>query len=260
LTDARVTVTTTAHPQSTSDEEDTMTPSSSASDASEERELRARSTAPEVSPKLPRIVRPAALQRAARPAEIPFPEHHHLPGWVRRIHGQARPVLADIAGGLDGEVRDRYETAVRDLIAAISSGKFSLAWQYPRLIEDGMGLYVRNRRNSEEAARARRTLENARRRASDALRDGAGRLAPDAMTRLQRTLQAAADVEAIRAVEVEINQATSAARTVAEKRREREIDRTRQRIRRALPGQTTEAAPTESWQDVLRRIAGQYSE
>lgn len=233
---------------------------SESSDPTGERVLQAQRASSEVSPKLPRIVRPAGLMRAAHPADIPTPEHHHLPGWVRRLHGQARPVLADIAGGLDGEVRERYDAAIRDLIAAISGGRFSLAWQYPRLIEDGMALYVRNRKHSEEAARERRTLETARRRAADALRDGAGRLPQDTYARLQRSLQAATDLESVRAVDTEIGQAMSSARTVQERRREREIDRTRERIRRALPGKAAEAAPAETWQDVLRRIAGQYSE
>lgn len=219
-----------------------------------------RRSADPVSPKMPRIVRPAGLARAARPADIPFPEHHHLPGWVRRIHGQARPVLADIAGGLEGEVRERYEAGVRDLITAISTGRFSLAWQYPRLIDDGMALYSRHRRDNEEAMRQRRSLDAARRRASDAVRDGASRLAPDVASRLQKSLQAATELDQIRAVEREAQQALSSARSVEERRREREIDRTRQRIRQALPRGAAAEPPSETWQDVLRRIAGQYSE
>lgn len=237
-------------------------PTSGASGAAggEEAARQPRRSADPVSPKLPRIVRPVGLARAARPADIPFPEHHHLPGWVRRIHGQARPVLADIAGGLDGEVRERYEAGVRDLIAAISSGRFSLAWQYPRLIDDGMALYSRHRRENEEALRQRRSLDAARRRVSDTIRDSGSRLAPDVASRLQKSLQAAGDADEIRAIDREAQQALSSARTVEERRREREIDRTRQRIRRALPRGAVAEPPSETWQDVLRRIAGQYSE
>lgn len=212
-----------------------------------------------VTPPLPRIVRPAGLGRAAHPADVPYPAHHHLPGWVRRIHGQVRPILGDILGGLEGDVRERYDRQVRDFIAAISGGRFSLAWQYPRLIEDGMALYTEHRKESEAAARERRTLDAARRRVSDMIRDSAGRLSTDAASRLQRNLREAADVDAIRAVGAEVEGALSSARTLEERRRDREINRTRQRIRQAVPNAPAETQ-SETWQDVLRRIADQYSE
>ena len=56
------------------------------------------------------------------------------------------------------------------------------------------------------------------------------------------------------AVVVEIDQSVSAARSNEERRRDREIDRTRSKIRKTLPRAAT-AEPAETWQDVLRRFA-----
>ena len=203
---------------------------------------------------LPRIARPQGLPHAARPIEPPMPEHHHLPGWVRRVHGQARPILADLLGNLDGESRDRFQANVDALIAGMSAGKFSLAWQYPKLIADGMELFEVHRRENAEQIKAHRALEQRRKRAGDALREAGARLAPDVLARLNRTLRSASTAEEIEAVAAEVEQSVVMARTNEEKRRDREIDKTRSRIRRTLP-RAAATEPAETWQDVLRRFA-----
>ena len=196
-----------------------------------------------------------------RPGDVPTPEHHHLPGWVRRVHAQARPILADLLGNLIGEPREQYEREVADLIGAISGGKFSQAWQYPGLIARGEALFQANRREVEDHQKTRRALETSRRKVADQLRDNSGRLPGDLSARLGRALRAAEVPEAVQAVGTELDQALSSARTVEEKRRDREIDRTRERIRRALPrGAADEPAQTETWQDALRRLSEQFSE
>jgi len=210
-------------------------------------------------PRLPQIVRPSGLVRPARPGDVPLPQHAHLPGWVRRVHGQAVPILADLLGSLEGDTQKRYDAEVRQLIAAISTGKFSLAWQYPGLIEHGQTLLEAQRREAEAEAARRRGLENARRKITEQLRDAGGQLPADTATRLQRTLRSAGDVAAIKTVGSELDHAVTAARTVEERRRDREIDRTRERIRRSLPRGAETDAPAESWQDALRRIADQYA-
>ena len=203
---------------------------------------------------LPRIVRPQGLTRAAQPVEPPAPEHHHLPGWVRRSHAQARPILADLLGNLTGEAQERFQASVDSLVAAISGGKFSLAWQYPKLISDGMEMFETHRRENAAQLRAQRALEQRRKKAGDALREAGARLAPDVLARLNRTLRSASTADEIGAVSAEVEQSVAAARNNEERRRDREIDRTRSRIRKTLP-RATAAEPTETWQDVLRRFA-----
>jgi hypothetical protein len=56
------------------------------------------------------------------------------------------------------------------------------------------------------------------------------------------------------AVVTEAQQSVAVARTHEEKRRDREIDRTRSRIRKTLP-RAAATEPSETWQDVLRRFA-----
>jgi hypothetical protein len=203
---------------------------------------------------LPRIVRPQALPHATRPIEPPAPDHHHLPGWVRRVHGQARPILADLLGNLSGETQERFQAGVDTLIAGMSAGKFSLAWQYPKLIADGMALFESHRRENAEQFRAQKALEQRRKKAGDALREAGARLAPDLLARLNRALRSATSGEEIEAVATEVDQAVAAARNNEERRRDREIDRTRTRIRKTLP-RATATEPAETWQDVLRRFA-----
>jgi hypothetical protein len=207
---------------------------------------------------LRRIVRPQGLPHAARPVEPPAPEHHHLPAWVRRLHGQARPILADLLGNLSGQSQDRFQGSVEGLIAGISAGKFSLAWQYPKVISDGMQLFEGHRRQNAEQFRAQRALEQRRKKAADSLREAGGRLAPDVLARLNRTLRSAGSGEEIDAVAAELEQSMAAARNNEERRRDREIDRTRSRIRKTLP-RAAAPEPAETWQDVLRRFAESQS-
>lgn len=165
-------------------------------------------------------------------------------------------MLADLLGGLTGEPLVQFQASLDSLLAGISDGRFSLAWQYPRVIEEGAELLAEQRRAGAEAARAQRALEGRRKRAADGLRDSAGRLPPEAMARLNRSLRAAATADEIDAVAVEIEQSVSAARNTEDRRRDREIDRTRSKIRRAVPrGNGSESSNDESWQDVLRRFA-----
>jgi hypothetical protein len=203
---------------------------------------------------LPRIVRPQGLPHATRPVEPPFPEHHHLPGWVRRVHGQARPILADLLGSLSGPSEEQFQSAVDALIGGMSAGRFSLAWQYPKLISDGMELFESHRRENAELFKAQRALDQRRKKAGDSLREAGGRLAPDALARLNRTLRSATTAEEIDAVATEVEQSVATARGNEERRRDREIDRTRSRIRKTLP-RAAATEPAETWQDVLRRFA-----
>lgn len=200
--------------------------------------------------------------RADRPAEIPSPEHHHLPGWVRRDFARARPPLSNILALLEGDAREQFAGKIDELTKGISAGRFSLAWQYPDLVDEGRTLYERQRRDNAESARANRQLDTARRRVQDRIRDVADQLTPEVSARLQRQLRSAADAESINAVAQELDGVSTAAKSSAEKRREREIERTRARIRRTAAGTavTAEAAPqTETWQDVLRRFAEQQA-
>ena len=203
---------------------------------------------------MPRIVRPQGLPRAARPVEPPAPEHHHLPGWVRRVHGQARPILADLLGGLNGTAQDSFQQSVDQLVAGMSAGRFSLAWNYPKLIDEGMELFEDQRKENAEAFAAQRALDSRRRKASDALREAGTRLQPDVIARLNRSLRNATSAEEIDAAAAEIEQSVTAARSNEERRRDREIDRTRSRIRKSMP-RATASEPAETWQDVLRRFA-----
>jgi hypothetical protein len=61
-------------------------------------------------------------------------------------------------------------------------------------------------------------------------------------------------------VATELDHAVAAVRTLEARRRDREIDRTRERLRRSLPRGANAEGPAETWQDSLRRIAEQYSE
>jgi hypothetical protein len=215
---------------------------------------------PTVSPRsaFPLIVRPRGAPKASTPAAVPEPMHHHLPAWVRRAHSQAQPILADLIGSLDGEPRQELNDAVDALTGLISSGKFSQAWRYPDLIKTGQRLYDRQSKEKLEAQREQRALEGNRRKAAELLRDSGVALPPDVAARLSRELRSAADHAGINEVSTHIREAIASARTVQEKRREREIDRTRAQIQRAPARETTSDA-NDSWQDVLFRLKQQMS-
>ena len=229
---------------------------------SNSRPLRPAHRLPDASPgpRLPGIHRPDGLVAAARPGDVPQPQHLHLPAWLRRAHGQARPILADLIGNLSGEPRQQYSAHVAELVEGMSSGKFSLAWQYPSLIDEGWVLVGRQRAEAEDEAKRRRGLESSRRRVADQLRDAGARLPSETATRLNRTLRSAAGPDAIKEVASELDHAVAAVRTLEERRRDKEIDRTRERLRRSLPRAADAEGPAETWQDSLRRIAEQYSE
>jgi hypothetical protein len=199
--------------------------------------------------------------RADKPAPIPAPEHHHLPGWVRRDFARARPPLGNILALLEGDVHDTFEQRIKELTEGISAGRFSLAWQYPDLVDEGRALYEKQRRESAETARASRQLDTGRRRVQDRIRDAADQLGADVAARLQRQLRSASDQDAINAVASELDGVATAARSTADKRREREIERTRARIQRsaAAAGAAAPTPQTETWQDVLRRFAEQQA-
>lgn len=162
-------------------------------------------------------------------------------------------------GTLTETRREQLDAALTHVISRINEGKFSQAFRYPEVIELGSRLLTDERRENAAAARARHLLESARKRAADELRDGAGQLPPEAASRLNKALRSATDVEAIEAVSREARQALESARSVQDKRREREIHRTRTRIERSLPKGASGSEPGEDWQDVLRRLQEQMT-
>jgi hypothetical protein len=219
---------------------------------------RARSQ-PALEPAFPAIVRPATVPHATKPADIPEPTHHHLPSWVRRAYARARPILADLLGSLEGDAHDEYAADIDALTALINSGKFSQAFQYPQLITSGVELYERQKREQAEEARARRALDTTRRRVGDRLRDAGPTLSVETVSRLSRAVKSAPDEEALVALEAEMRQAVESARTVQERRRDREISKTKTRIERRSAKASNGSDGAESWQDVLRRLHEQMA-
>lgn len=178
---------------------------------------------------------------------------------MRRTHGQAQPILADQLGALEGERRAQLAQRVEELTRTISSGKFSQAWRYPQLIDEGQVLLEAQRRERAAASRQQHAVDTSRRRVGDQLREMTPRLPGDTATRLTRALRSANDQASIAAVSSEVERAVGTVRTAEERRRDREIDRTRARILRTLP-RAAEAEPSgETWQDQLRRFAEQQA-
>jgi hypothetical protein len=207
---------------------------------------------------VPAIIRPAGLPQATQPGEVPEPVHRHLPAWVRRTFAKARPILADLLGSLDGSAREQFTAATKELTDLIGTGKFSKAFEYPQLIAAGMDLFEQQRKEQAETARLRRVLDTARRRISERLRDAGAQLSPEVTSRLNKAVRAAADQEAIAALEVEVMHAVESARSVQERRRDREINRTKSRIERSAV-KTAPAEEGDTWQDVLRRLHDQMA-
>ena len=180
---------------------------------------------------------------------------------MKRAYAQARPILADLLGSLEGPARDDLQRAVDDITERINSGKFSQAFQYPQLIATGMELYTQQRVANAERARAAHALDLLRRRGSDLLRDAGPQVPPDVTSRLSRSLRAAASPEEITEVENEVRQAVESARSVQDRKREREITKTRTKIQRAAPRALARPVETtETWQDVLRRLQEQMAQ
>jgi hypothetical protein len=215
--------------------------------------IQTRARSPQQAPlttAFPAIVRPVGAPRATTPAPVAEPSHHHLPAWVKRAYAQARPILADLLGSLEGTPRDDFQRAIDDITERINAGKFSQAFQYPQLIATGMELYTQQRSSNAERARAAHALDLLRRKGSDMLRDAGPQLAPDATSRLSRALRGATTAEEIAEVETEVRQAV-----------EREITKTRTKIQRAAPrAQARPVETTETWQDVLRRLQEQMAQ
>lgn len=93
------------------------------------------------------------------------------------------------------------------------------------------------------------------------LRDAGPQLPPDVTSRLSRSLRAATTADEITEVETEVRQAVESARSVQDRRREREITKTRTKIQRAAPrAQARPVETTETWQDVLRRLQEQMAQ
>ncbi len=201
------------------------------------------------------IVRPAGLPRAVVPGTVPAPEHHHLPSWVRRTYGLAKPVLSDLLAALDVDSAQQLQEELTALTAQISSGKFSVAWRYPDVISRWGAVFQSQRQSTVEADRANRATEMIRHRLLESLRVEGGKTAPDVVSRLTKAVQSAGSTEALQAVEREVKMTLRSARTIEAKRREREIDRTKAQIQRTARTASTPAAAGESWQDVLRRFS-----
>jgi hypothetical protein len=176
---------------------------------------------------------------------------------VRREFGRVRPALAEVLGTLEGQERDQFRARVEELTTGISTGKFSLAFQYPELVNQGRELVERQRVELAERARLARALDAVRRRVSGRLRDAGDLLSADARSRLQRSLRSATDEAGIAAVDAELDQVVGSAINAHSRRRDREIERTRARILRATPRTAEVEPPAETWQDVLRRFAEQ---
>ena len=199
-------------------------------------------------------MRPRDLPQAAKAVEIPYPEHAHLPGWVKRVHGQASPIFSDILAQIDDPERSAVLERIQKTVEQISAGKFSQAWQYPAIIEQGSQAWARGRNARLQEEQAHRALDNKRKQLTAAVRDPLSRLSNEATSRLSKALTSARDPEAFSAVAGEIERALEAAKNTAEKRRDREIERTRDRISKAVPKSKTAAKTQESWQDVLKRL------
>jgi len=159
---------------------------------------------------------------------------------------------------MEGEPRRELEAAIASLNELIGAGKFSQAWRYPELIARGQELYERQSQEKSEAARRRRALDTQRRRVSDLLSDGDVRLATDVAARLAKEIRSAPDRDALSALETQVRQAVTTARSLEGRRRDREINRTRARIERSGSVQASDGEP-DSWQDVLRRLHAELS-
>jgi hypothetical protein len=213
-----------------------------------------RRRAPSIAGKLPRIIRPRDLPQAPRPADVPQPEHAHLPGWVRKVHADAAPIFGDLLAQLEGEDKTKLEERITATIAQINAGKFSNAWHYPTLIEQGFASWARERNQKFESDRARRDMDGKRKQLTAAVRDPLSKLSTVTASKLARELASAREPEAMEAVELEVNRAIESAQSADNRRREREISKTRDRITRTAPKSKSKPEQPESWQDVLKRL------
>lgn len=187
------------------------------------------------------------------PVAVPEPTHHHLPGWVRRDFARVRRPLGLLLAELEGEFADQLRRRLDEVTTAISAGRFSAAWQYPEVVAEGRRLLAEQRRLRAERERQARTLEDARRRLLQRVGDVEGLVGQETLVRLQRTVRSASDLSALRSAESDVERVLEQARTAWSKRREREIERVRARIRGVARGEGGEGTTTLPWQEVLRR-------
>jgi hypothetical protein len=187
------------------------------------------------------------------PVAVPEPSHHHLPGWVRRDFARVRRPLGLLLAELEGEFAEQLRRRLEEVTTAISSGRFSAAWQYPEVVAEGRRLLAEQRRQRAEREHQARVLEGARRRLLERVADVEGLVGQETLARLQRAVRAAPDLSTLRSAESDIERVLGQARTAWSRRREREIERARAKIRgvaRGGDGDTSRALP---WQEVLRR-------
>jgi hypothetical protein len=168
-------------------------------------------------------------------------------------------VLADLLGALEGDRRSELEAQLAELTTVISGGKFSQAWNYQKVIDAGQTLLVTQRAEQAERGREHRIVEVSRRRVSEELSENAPRLRSETAARFTRELRTATDPAAVATLGTEVKRAVDAVRSGEERRREREIGRTRARIQKTQPRSGGADAPVETWQETLRRFAEQQA-
>jgi len=173
---------------------------------------------------------------------------------VRKVHTEAAPIFGDLLAQLDGEDRAKLEQRIAATVAQINTGKFSNTWHYPTLIEQGFASWARERNQKFEAERARRDMDGKRKQLTAAVRDPLSKLSTETASKLARAITSAREPEALGVAELEVNRAIEAAQSADNKRREREISKTRERISRSAPKSKSSEPETESWQDVLKRL------
>lgn len=210
-------------------------------------------------PDLPPVRRPRGLGRADIVPDIPFPEHTHLPGWTKRMHLQAEPILQDIAGQLGGEAKTEFLAKVSRVVGLISEGKFSQARLYQTVIDEGFAELEKDRKISEAGARTAMALSTMRRRLADDVRNLQGRIGADQISQLQQSIKTAETREELMALQSQVSRHAAEAQSGESKRRQREISRTREKILHLDPGakggKTAVLEEDEGWQATLRKFA-----
>ncbi|MGC8461602.1 MAG: hypothetical protein ACP5OR_07165 [Candidatus Dormibacteria bacterium] len=211
-------------------------------------------------PDLPPIRRPRGLDHLDRTPQIPSPDHKHLPGWTKRLHSQAAPILADIAGHLDGEAQEIFLGQVNRVVSMISEGKFSQARLYAKLIDDGYKQVSTFRKTQEKSARQTMAISTLRKRLTDDVRALQGRVGQDAFSKVQQDLRQANTRDELHELQQEVTRLQSEVQQVESKRRDREIARTRERIMHVAGGtksRSSAAVVQESggWQAMLKQFA-----
>ena len=209
-------------------------------------------------PVRPSVATPRPMRPRGNAANVPLPAHRHLPNWVRRAHSDIAPRLGDLLQWLHDEPKQQVESRLHEMTEQISAGKFSVAWQYPQLVAFAEEAYAAQREQDSKSNAAKRSIDVVRRRAEAQLRSVSASLPPDVASRLDKSLRGATDLDGMTSVEQEILEASKSVQSVAQRRRSREIEKTRSRLARSIPnGVATDEAPQETWQDVLRRFAEQ---